>query len=233
MSPAITLLTLAVIILAAALFFRRNKQDLYPVRVKKSLKILDKLYKDVNGTEISLKERQRLNTINPSFTYGEATFPSIAMSLAIAEPKPGEVFYDLGAGAGKAVFCAALLNDWKKCCGIEYLPALHECTDTLLKKLREMPEAKQNFQEALNHIEFLQNDIVQADFSDADIIYMNATAFTPDLWESVVPKLETLKRGARVILLTKRLNKDKFELIQETSLPMSWGMNAVGVYKRI
>lgn len=235
MSPIISILVLAVIILAGVLFLQptKPKSDSYPARVKNSLKVLDKLYRDVNGTDISLKERQRLNTINPSFTYGEATFPSVAMSLAIAEPKPGEVFYDLGAGAGKAVFCAALLNDWKKCCGIEFLPALYECTSELLQKLRTMPEARQYFQDALSRIEFIQNDILEADFSDGDVVYMNATAFTPDLWDALVPKLEKLKSGARIILLTKRLNKDKFSLIQETLLPMSWGMNTVMVYRRI
>lgn len=184
--------------------------------------------------EISLAERERLKTDNPSFTYGEITFPSIATCLAIAEPKPGEVFYDLGAGAGKAVFCAALLNDWKKCRGVEYLPALHECTRDLLAKLRNMPEAQQFFPQILQDIEFQQNDIMATDFSDADVIYTNATAFSADMWESLIPKLEALKPGTRIIVLTKRLNnKNNFQLIQETMLPMSWGMNSVMVYKRV
>lgn len=231
----IVLLLIAVIVLAGILLLRRPKpsSDGYPSRLKNGLLILDKLYKDVNGMEISLAERERLKTDDPSFTYGEITFPSIATSLAIVDPKPGEVFYDLGAGAGKAVFCAALLNDWKKCYGIEFLPALHECTKTLLDKLRNMPEAQQYFPQILQHIEFIQSDILKTNFSDADVVYMNATAFAPDMWESLIPKLEALKSGARIIVLTKRLKKDKFELLQETSLPMSWGMNSVMIYKRI
>lgn len=184
--------------------------------------------------EISLADRERLKTDDPSFTYGEITFPSIAVCLAIAEPKPGEVFYDLGAGAGKAVFCSALLNDWKKCRGVEYLPALYECTQDLLTKLRAMPEAQQYFPESLQNIDFVHADILNTDFSDADILYMNATAFAPDLWEALLPKIEALKSGTRIIVLTKRLKNEKhFELLQETSLPMSWGMNSVMVYKKI
>ncbi len=182
--------------------------------------------------EISLAERQKLETEDSSFTYGEITFPSIAVSLAIADPKPGEVFYDLGSGAGKGVFCAALLNDWQKCCGIELLPGLHECTKTLLAKLKQFPEAKEYFSGVLEHIEFIQADILTADFSDGDIILINATAFSHELWESLVAKLKTLKAGARLIVLTKRLPLEHFELIQETSLPMSWGMNSVLVYKK-
>ncbi len=211
---------------------RRSLWSTYPKRLKNGLMILDKLYKDINGMQISLTERERLKTDNPSFTYGEITFPSIAASLAMADFKPGEIFYDLGAGAGKAVFCAALLNDWKKCRGIEYLPALYECTQTLLTKLKGMPEAQEFFPQILNNIEFIQSDILQADFSDADIIHMNATAFAPDLWDALVPKLEAVKPGTRIIVLTKRLNKEKFDLMQETSLPMSWGMNSVLVYRK-
>jgi precorrin-6B methylase 2 len=235
MSFAIIILAIALIILAAVVFLRRptGSNDSYPRRLKHGLTILDKLYHDINGMEISLAERERLKTDNPSFTYGEITFPSIAASLAIAEPRSGEIFYDLGAGAGKAVFCAALLNDWKKCCGVEYLPALHQCTRTLLDKLRKMPEAQQYFPQILDHIEFIQSDMLKADFSDADVIYMNATAFAPDLWEMLVPQLEALKSGTRIIVLTKRLNKEKFELIQETTLPMSWGMNSVMIYRKI
>lgn len=237
MSPIVLLVAILAIIIVFAIY-KYNKRtptlwDTYPARLRHGLKILDNLYKDVNGMEISLAERERLKTDNPSFTYGEITFPSIAAALAIADPKKGETFYDLGAGAGKAVFCAALLNDWKKCKGIEYLPALHSCTRTLLEKLRNMPEAQQYFPQILNNIEFIENDMLNANFNDADIVYMNATAFAPDLWEALIPKLEALKSGTRIIVLTKRLNKDKFELIQDTMLPMSWGMNSVMVYKRV
>jgi hypothetical protein len=223
----------AFFVICIVLHHRRCKKNSYPKRIKRGLKILDKLYQNINGMEISLTDRQRLKTDDPSFTYGEATFPSIAVSLAIAEPKAGEVFYDLGAGAGKAVFCSALLNDWKKCRGIELLPALYECTQTLLTQLKQMPEAQQYFPNSLENIEFIQNDIMKADFSDADIVYMNATTFAPDMWETLTRKLEALKSGTRIIVLTKRLNKEKFELIQETSLPMSWGMNSVMIYKRL
>ena len=235
MSPAIIIAILLFITLIIIALTRKTQSQLnqYPKRLKHGLLILDKLYQDISGMNISLAERERLKNDNPSFTYGEITFPSVAACLAITEAKPGEIFYDLGAGAGKAVFSAALLNDWKKCRGIELLPALHECTRTLLEKLRAMPEAREYFPSELKNIEFIQSDMLTTDFSDADVIYMNATAFAPDLWDALVPKLEALKAGSRLILLTKRLDANKFELIQETTLPMSWGMNSVKVYKKL
>ena len=34
------------------------------------------------------------------FTYGEVNFMSFLPMLGFVEPKPGEVFYDLGCGSG-------------------------------------------------------------------------------------------------------------------------------------
>ena len=55
------------------------------------------------------------------FAYGEAEIDSFAWVLHHAHPKPGEVFYDLGSGLGKAVILAFLLHDFQKLVGIELL----------------------------------------------------------------------------------------------------------------
>lgn len=228
------LLTLAILSLLFGFYIphKAHKRTTLEGKIKHSLRILDKLYQNINGMEISLSERRRLKNDNPSFTYGEINLPSLAVCLAIVKPKPGEVFYDLGSGAGKAVFCAALLNDWKRCIGIELLPALYDCTQSLLIKLKQLPNAQTFFPHQLNNIHFHHGDIMASEFSDADVVYINATVFSPDFWDTFTPKFETLKSGARIIVLTKKLNPDQFELIEETALPMSWGVNSVFVYRR-
>ena len=189
---------------------------------------------NVDGMKISITERERLQTDDPSFTYGEITFASIATSLIIAKPRPNEVFYDLGSGSGKAVFCAALLYPWKKCYGIEYLPALSECSTHILNRLQQSSDANACFSTSLHAIHFIHDDMLMVDFSEADVVHISATTFTPNLWEPLMHRLETLKQGARIIVLTKQLKVvDKFELIEERFLPMSWCMNSVMVYRRI
>lgn len=211
-----------------------SNQDKCPSYIRQGLVLLGQCYQDMDGMKISITERERLHTEDPSFTYGEITFASIATSLMIAKPAPNEVFYDLGSGSGKAVFCAALLYPWKECCGIEYLPALSECSTHILDRLQQSFDAKTYFSTALHAVHFIHDNMLTADFSEADVVHISATTFTPNLWEPLMYKLERLKQGARIIVLTKRLTAvDKFELIEERFLPMSWGMNSVMVYRRI
>ena len=44
----------------------------------------------------------------PEFTYGEVIFPTFVPLFALAKPKEGEVFWDLGCGAGRAMVIAGL-----------------------------------------------------------------------------------------------------------------------------
>src|SRR4051812_20387328 len=85
-----------------------------PRRVKNSFRVFTTLYKDVNGIAISLAERERLQLQDLSFTYGEINPGTFAAILEIAKPQAGDVFFDLGCGTGKAVFCAAMLYDWSR-----------------------------------------------------------------------------------------------------------------------
>ena len=57
--------------------------------------------------------------------YGEVVFYYFIPLLEYAKPKPGEVFYDLGCGAGKPLLTASLaFPKLKVCKGIEYLEGL-------------------------------------------------------------------------------------------------------------
>ncbi|CAN0106555.1 unnamed protein product, partial [Hapterophycus canaliculatus] len=61
------------------------------------------------GKSLSKAERRRKGLMNDrSLIYGEVDFASFATILrevaALAESKPGGVFYDLGSGTGKGVY---------------------------------------------------------------------------------------------------------------------------------
>lgn len=192
--------------------------------------IMYKLYHDVDGMQISLNERDRLQIADSSLTYGEILPDTFTEILAAANPKPNEVFYDLGSGTGKAVFCAALLYDWRKACGVELLPALYDASRSQLQKLNTLPEVKKHFPEKKFNIEFLQQDFLKTDLSDADVIFMHATTFGPMIWEPLKEKLNQLKSGLRVIVNTKQLDAEYFEKINEQTWLMGWGDSTVFTY---
>ena len=194
--------------------------------------IIEKLYKSVDGMRISLDERNRLDISSSDLTYGEINPVTFADMLEVVEPKPGEVFYDLGSGAGKAVFTAALLNDWSKCAGVELLPGLFEASNKLLKEFQNMPEVQKNFPDRNFPIEFIQEDFLKADFTDANVIFLHATTFGPMIWDPLMVKMRDLKRGTRVIVNTKQLDSTYFDKIAEDLRVMGWGESTVFTYKK-
>lgn len=200
--------------------------------LKPMLEVIKNLYKMTNGMELSLAERDRLDISDSTFTYGEINPSSFAEMLQVAEPKPGEIFYDLGSGTGKAVFCAALLYDWQALRGIEFLPALHQTSVKLLKSLPNLPEIKKYYPNKAFPIEFIQKDFLNYDFSDADIIYIHATTFGYPLWDNLGRKLQQLRPGARVIVNTKQLDPEYFNKIDETTYLMGWGESTVFTFKK-
>lgn len=203
----------------------KSKQD-------KLCDLLDSLYQHINSTKTSVAERERLQLSDSTYTYGEIMPRSFSRLLELAKPKENEVFYDLGSGNGKAIFVAALLYDWKKCIGIEYLPALYETSITILNQFHQLHSLKKNFSQKSFDIKFLHCDFFEVDLSDANVIFINSTAFNVTLWEKLKLKLNHVLPGTRIITISKQLNNSCFDKINESMLLQSWGMSSAFIYRR-
>jgi len=206
----------------------KNRQD-------KLCNVLDHLYQDINtinSTQSSIIERERLQLSDPTYTYGEIMPRSFGRLLELAEPQTNDVFYDLGSGNGKAVFTAALLYEWKKCYGIEFLPALHRISIELLAHFYHLPKLKKYFPEKSFNIEFIQEDFFDTDLSNANVIFINSTAFNITVWENLVNKLKRAQPGTRIIAISKKIDDKHFDKINESMLLQSWGMSSAFIYRR-
>jgi hypothetical protein len=198
------------------------------------LKIVSKLYDDINGFSVSLSAREKEGRINDSsLTYGELTEKSIVDLLEVVKPQPGEVFYDFGSGAGKPVLWASVLYNWHKCCGIEILNGLSELSLQQKEKLINHPDIYKVLPNKTFNIQFINEDFLNVDFSDANVILLNATAFSPDMWSKLTEKFLTLAPGTRIMVLTKSINLPEFEQFHSDSYLMTWGMNSVNFYRKM
>jgi tRNA A58 N-methylase Trm61 len=105
--------------------------------------------------------------------------------LLIAELKPGEVFFDLGAGDGRTVIMAA--KDFgARAVGVE----LRE--DLVKKALNSVYE-----QGLQDRVTIVNGDMFKVDLTSADVVFLYLTTSAN---EKVKPKLEAeLKPGVRVI----------------------------------
>jgi hypothetical protein len=67
--------------------------------------------------DLSVNDTVNLKLERNNFTYGEISLLSFPFLLQNANPKKGEVFYDLGCGVAKPSFYASFLYDFSKCKG--------------------------------------------------------------------------------------------------------------------
>lgn len=229
LTPSLAILAFTLLLLSTYFLIRNRRRQHH---IATCQRIFETLFTDCEATEISQDDRNHIANDIYGLGYGEITFTGFSELLAVTRPKPFEVFYDLGAGAGKAVICAALLYDWKKCCGIELLPNLHQLSLKQLNKLQSLPHAKRQLTKRQS-ISLIHGDFLAHPFQDADVIFINATCFTESFWENVALQLDSVKAGTRIILTSKQLDEARYLLKDARMVEMSWGLCSVRVYSKL
>lgn len=199
--------------------------------VSNTLQLIEETFEAIDGFAPSLIERDEKSYHHKVYTYGEIKFLSFAEILFAADPKAGDIFYDLGAGVGKAVVCAGLLFDLKAAYGIEKLTSIHQLSMTVQQRLLDT-ELSECLAKRVKTIEFLHDDFFEVDFTNADILFINATCFGDPLWRKMQEKLKTLKPKAKVIVTSKSLNKAYFKQLHCLEKDMSWASAYVSIYQR-
>lgn len=197
--------------------------------------LLKQLYSNAGAKSASQKDREHLHIQEDSFTYGEINVLSFTWLLEKAKPKPGEIFFDLGCGAGKAVLTAALNFDFAHVVGVELLPSLHALANTQLSNAKLLIQSLNQdeasiYSHRLNSVEIIHSDFLQCDISHCDILFINATCLNDITWDNITEKIAHLKPGSRIIVTTKTIHNDNIELLYQGRELMSWGMNSVRIY---
>ena len=192
--------------------------------------IFDTLYGDVRGYDLSFSARKKMDYFDRGLTYGEIIPQEFFRILKDVNPQEGEVFYDLGSGTGKAVIAAALLFPFSKTVGIELLDDLYDASIHVLERLKREVSTQET---PLPEIQFIQSDFLNTDFSDADIVFAHATCFHEGQFRELLPKFEGLKKGARLLLVSKPIASESYEYIKSSEHPFSWGKATLHSYKKI
>lgn len=196
-------------------------------------KILDQLYADVDGFQLSMAERKQRDLSTQALVYGEIDVQSFADILKTVQPKIGEVFYDLGCGVGKPVFAAHLLHNFEHCIGIELLDSLYKKASEILTKYEKDFRPSISPEKDGQKVSFIHSDFMNTDLTPADVVYIASTCFDYEFMDRLSGKLATsLKKGSRIVTLTKKLNHTNLQLRNTESFPMSWGTTTVHFYEK-
>lgn len=178
---------------------------------------IDTLYKNVSGFGISTQDEEVIIKHGGASTYGEITYEGVEQLLKQLSLTKNDVFYDLGSGIGKMVVQVYLSTPVKKSVGIELSAERSQKAALIYEQFKKEGHLKQQRTLAL-----LQENFLESDLSDATIIYMASTCFSPEFMEKVTKKLASLKKGLRVITLKKLAENPRFTLLKELTLPMTW-----------
>ena len=200
---------------------------------------LYELYPQHVGKRTSRKERRQHGFVAASLTYGEICFGPFAGLFQVLRNdglQPGGKFCDLGSGAGRAVFAAALSWDFEKVLGIEILQGLHElCDQKLLPRfdlhIREKMESETRREVDVN---FIRGDATVIDeWISSRVVFANSTCFDRKLMETLAKMASNMDPGCYFITMTAPLPSDDFELRWTGTMREAWGDGTVFIQRRV
>jgi precorrin-6B methylase 2 len=145
---------------------------------------LTKLDLAKSGPPPATTDRSQAKNKQPDAIFVPTPHDVVAKMLELAEVKKTDVVYDLGSGDGRIVIAAAKAYG-AKAVGVELDKQLVE---------QSQSNAEKAGVSALVRIEYA--DIFKRDLSDADVI---ALYLPPNLMDRLLPQLEKVKPGTRIV----------------------------------
>ena len=186
-----------------------------------------RLYRDVDGFEISAREERKIERTRSSPIYGEIMPAATVRLIDALELGPDDVFVDLGSGVGKVVVTAALCSAVGRAVGVELARDRHA------QGLEVVREAEAEGLLRPGVVLLRNEDILRTDLSDATVLYTCSTAFPYAFTERLALRVRKLRRPVRFVTL-QVLDSDLpgFALDAILRLDMSWARKRkVHVYR--
>jgi SAM-dependent methyltransferase len=168
-------------------------------------------------------------------TYGEITPAGMLKMLRELSVKPGQVFMDLGSGAGKFPMLASKVLGMQAT-GIELIERRHKSGCAAVKKLETL--VKEDASEApmapMGQVHLAQGSFFDYDISNADVIFMDSVEWSNDMMKQLGDMCQGLKPGSRV-LTWKDLPGEGFVKEGAITVPVTWDPdgNDWQIYKKV
>ncbi len=147
-------------------------------------------------------------------SYGETWASAISQWVYFLPITAEDIFYELGSGNGRISFWIQILSNCQVV-GVEKVPLF-------IQKAKNIQEKMKN-----KKIQFLNQDILEVDYSKATLIYFYGTSFSDDMILTLLGKWKNLKLGTRVITtsfeLNEYLDKPEYRVIRTFQEKYPWG----------
>lgn len=181
----------------------------------------DEVFASRGGYSIPKKERAVIDATGGSATYGEALAPGLSQLLAVLQMGPGDVFYDLGSGTGRAVLQVASNGTVAKAVGVELSATRHKQAEAAAAALAAagVPLAAP--------VEFHHADLAAADLSGGTHFLLCSTAFGAGICRRVAERLAALPSFR--VLVTSRELPPQASLVKLGEFDCEYSWNAAGI----
>ncbi|CAI2364295.1 unnamed protein product [Moneuplotes crassus] len=211
----------------------KHEFDICDKHTQKLNQIHNHIFSQVNPSQVSHKERERLNLNYLSqYTYGEVEFRHFYPVLNIIKPKKGEVFWDIGCGACKPMIIAAMCFPVLKAVkGVEYVDGVYELGKQNIEILHEEMSKNEGLEYCKN-IEIQHGDLLKTDWSDADILYVSSVCFSDEMLEGINEMSNDCKIGSRMITLKLLPENPNWTKLRTFRAKMSWGPSEVYIFQK-
>lgn len=193
------------------------------------------------GKNASKAEREALGlNKESSLTYGEIEFFSFGEIFYTIETRygglpSGGIFYDLGSGTGKAILAGALLHSFSECWGIEILSSLHSIALNLIQEYSEeitqIVLQNTDLWMTFPKIVSVLGDILEFDWKNASLIFVNSTCFTEEMIEKI--SNVDVAVGTLAISLTNSLSAKTWSQLEIVRKRMSWGEATIYIQRKV
>jgi SAM-dependent methyltransferase len=148
------------------------------------------------------------------YTYGETPLTTMDVIVQNCQITASDVVYELGCGRGRTCFW---LRSFVNCqvVGIEYIPEFVVVAQRIMRKF------------SLKGITFKMEDILQANFEGASVIYFYGTCSETTFILKLIDKLAKLPQFVKIITvsypLTIYTTEPLFEIIKNFPAEFTWG----------
>ncbi|MCE5317822.1 MAG: class I SAM-dependent methyltransferase [Parachlamydia sp.] len=148
------------------------------------------------------------------YTYGETPLTTLDKIARECEITTQDRVFELGCGRGRGCFW---LNRYLGCkaVGIEYIP-------DFVARANEVKELWH-----VDGIEFRLEDILEADYTGATVIYLYGTCYEEAFLQKLIKRLAALPQGTKIITVSYPLTDfekiPSFEVTKSFEAPFTWG----------
>lgn len=153
--------------------------------------------------------------------YGESYWVSFISTMNKLSISSDDVFVDLGCGNGQlAIYVHLKYGIPSK--GVDLTKTFIETAQTISK----------DFQ--FNEIDFIEQNFLEFDFSQATVFYVTTTCFTNEFMEKLTLCFKDAPQGSRIVTITKPLWKMPWLKLKEFySGWFTWGLDEVRIYEKL